>query len=324
MKKYFGIVKNGYLRLCIAITVAIASWILFFFNAEFSEEFTGWVSIEFNGEIKDENFKDNLLASLQEKDFPKLQVNVDQEEETVKLKINWSLDSDEKVNELSLAIPAYLIDNGIITSADDIVSQAVIWPSVWDYMRSTAVKALIFWLIAMMIYMIFSFWGIRKYVAPGILASVVLLSSVLSISLPAGAYWLWMWLDSTIQIDTVFIIAILTIIGYWINDVIIIFDRARENIMKQSKKEFSYKDIAPVYTIVFLENSPSAFKEYKDVFVHKFSTVSDTGLKMNMVSGKHLEDLLEHLYQQCLFFVQCLYLEQELFKDLHSQFEYEL
>ena len=243
MKKYFGIVKNGYLRLCIAITVAIASWILFFFNAEFSEEFTGWVSIEFNGEIKDENFKDNLLASLQEKGFPKLQVNVDQEEETVKLKINWSLDSDEKVNELSLAIPAYLIDNEIITSADDIVSQAVIGPSVWDYMRSTAVKALIFWLIAMMIYMIFSFWGIRKYVAPGILASVVLLSSILSISLPAGAYWLWMWLDSTIQIDTVFIIAILTIIWYWINDVIIIFDRARENIMKHSKKEFSYKDV---------------------------------------------------------------------------------
>ena len=52
-----------------------------------------------------------------------------------------------------------------------------------------------------------------------------------------------------------------------------------------TKKEFSYKDIAPVYTIVFLENSPSAFKEYKDVFVHKFSTVSDTGLKMNMLQN---------------------------------------
>ena len=242
MKKYFGIVKNGYLWLCIAVTVAVASWILFFFNAEFSEEFTGGVSIEFNGEIKDDNFENNLVTALQEKNFPKLQVNVDQEE-TVKLKINWSLDSDEKVNELSLAVPSYLIENGIITSADDIVSQAVIWPSVWDYMRSTAVKALIFWLIAMMIYMIFSFWTIRKYIAPSILAAVVLLSSILSISLPAGAYWLWMWLDSTIQIDTVFIIAILTIIGYWINDVIIIFDRARENIMKHSKKEFSYKDV---------------------------------------------------------------------------------
>ena len=31
--------------------------------------------------------------------------------------------------------------------------------------------------------------------------------------------------------------------GYSINDVIIIFDRARENIMKHSKKEFSYKDV---------------------------------------------------------------------------------
>jgi preprotein translocase subunit SecF len=46
------------------------------------------------------------------------------------------------------------------------------------------------------------------------LAIVVLLSSLLSISFPAGAYGLWMGIDSTIQIDTVFIIAILTIIGY--------------------------------------------------------------------------------------------------------------
>lgn len=243
MKKYFGIVKNGYLRLCIALAVAIASWILFFFNAEFSEEFTWGVSIEFNWKIDGENFKENLVSSLQEQWFPKLQVNVDQESEVVKLKINGSLDSDEKVNELSAAIPSYLIENKIIASADDIVSQAVIWPSVWDYMRSTAVKALLFGLIAMMIYMIFSFGTVRKYVAPWVLASVVLLSSILSISLPAWAYWLWMWLDSTIQIDTVFIIAILTIIWYWINDVIIIFDRVRENIMKHSKKEFSYKDV---------------------------------------------------------------------------------
>ena len=61
--------------------------------------------------------------------------------------------------------------------------------------------------------------------------------------------------------------------------------RQYKRIRDLRKKEFSYKDIAPVYTIVFLENSPSAFKEYKDVFVHKFSTVSDTGLKMNMLQN---------------------------------------
>ena len=243
MKKYFSIVKRGYIWLTIALATAIASWVLFIFNADFSEEFTWGVSIEFNGEINDENFSENLIKELQNEGFPKLQVNVDEEWESVKLKINWSLDSDEKVNELSAAIPTYLIDNNIITSSDDIVSQAVVGPSVWDYMRSTAVKALIFGLIAMMIYMIFSFGTVRKYVAPWVLAGVVLLSSVLSISLPAGAYWVWMSVDPTIQIDTVFIIAILTIIGYWINDVIIIFDRVRENIVKHSKKDFSYQDV---------------------------------------------------------------------------------
>ena len=43
--------------------------------------------------------------------------------------------------------------------------------------------------------------------------------------------------NSTIQIDTVFIIAILTIIGYGINDVIIIFDRVRENIIKEWERK---------------------------------------------------------------------------------------
>jgi hypothetical protein len=61
--------------------------------------------------------------------------------------------------------------------------------------------------------------------------------------------------------------------------------RQYKRIRDLRKEAFSYKDIAPVYTIVFLEKSPSVFKEYKDVFVHKFSTVSDTGLKMNMLQN---------------------------------------
>jgi bifunctional preprotein translocase subunit secD/secF len=99
-------------------------------------------------------------------------------------------------------------------------------------------------LIAMMVYMIFSFGTIRKSIAPEILATIVLLSSVLSVSLPAGAYGLWMTIDNTIQIDTVFIIAILTVIGYGINDVIIIFDRVRENMsLHTGKKNFSYSEV---------------------------------------------------------------------------------
>ena len=61
--------------------------------------------------------------------------------------------------------------------------------------------------------------------------------------------------------------------------------RQYKRVRDLRKQDFSYKDIAPVYTIVFLENSPSSFKEFKNVYVHKFSTVSDTGLKMNMLQN---------------------------------------
>jgi preprotein translocase subunit SecF len=41
-----------------------------------------------------------------------------------------------------------------------------------------------------------------------------------------------MAINQTIQVDTIYIIALLTIMGYSINDTIIIFDRIRENIIK--------------------------------------------------------------------------------------------
>ncbi len=222
----------------------LVSWVLFIFNAKFSEEFTGGVSVIFAGKVENTDFTDHLSEYLQEQGFPKLNISLNEGEQQTQIKINGQLENDSKVTELSNAVPDYLLQQGMISSEEDIIEQGVVGPSVGKYMRTTAGYALGLGLIAMMIYMIFSFGTIRKYIAPGILASVVLLSSVLSISLPAGAYGLWISLNPTIQIDTVFIVAILTIIGYGINDVIIIFDRVRENMIKASgKKELSYSQV---------------------------------------------------------------------------------
>ncbi|MEI7558027.1 MAG: hypothetical protein WCJ45_04290 [bacterium] len=43
-----------------------------------------------------------------------------------------------------------------------------------------------------------------------------------------------MMLDKTMTVNTVFIIAVLTNMGYSINDTIIIFDRIRENIKNKA------------------------------------------------------------------------------------------
>ena len=46
------------------------------------------------------------------------------------------------------------------------------------------------------------------------------------------------------SVDSAFIAAILTILGYSINDTIVIFDRIRENIVHQKKGKISYEDVA--------------------------------------------------------------------------------
>jgi SecD/SecF fusion protein len=57
------------------------------------------------------------------------------------------------------------------------------------------------------------------------------------ISIPIWAYGFRMMINPTIQIDTIFIIAILTTMWYSINDTIIIFDRIRENMREHGDRE---------------------------------------------------------------------------------------
>ena len=59
--------------------------------------------------------------------------------------------------------------------------------------------------------------------------------------------------------------------------------RQYRRLRDELKANFSYKDIAPVYTIVFIENSPAIFNKYPDTYIHYFKTTSDTGLELNML-----------------------------------------
>ncbi|SFC87469.1 PD-(D/E)XK nuclease family transposase, partial [Butyrivibrio sp. YAB3001] len=61
--------------------------------------------------------------------------------------------------------------------------------------------------------------------------------------------------------------------------------RQYKRLKDQAKEHFSYKDIAPVYTIVFFENSFSSFNDYPDTYIHRFSTTSDTGIHLNMLQN---------------------------------------
>ena len=252
MKRPFNIVKRAYIWLFVGVVATVLSWILFISNAQFSEEFTGGVNVTFKGNVQKTEFIDGLTTTLGQEWFTNLKVNLEDGNGEVKVKINAKLEDDAKVVQLSKAISDYLQTENYISSQNEIVESAIIGPSVGNYMQTRASQALIFGIIAMAIYMIFSFGSVRKYINPSILAVVVVLSTILSISIPAGAYGIRMATNSTIQIDTVFIIAILTIIGYGINDVIIIFDRVRENIIWQTMKRSVGTSLSTILVLIWM------------------------------------------------------------------------
>jgi len=119
-------------------------------------------------------------------------------------------------------------------SSDDatvgILSSQKIGPTVADDIRNNAFMAIVVALIVIFIYIAIRFrkW---QYGLAGVAAlfhdSIIVL----------GIYsFLYTYMPFNMEIDQSFIAAILTIIGYSINDTVIIFDRIRENINLHPKK----------------------------------------------------------------------------------------
>jgi SecD/SecF fusion protein len=115
--------------------------------------------------------------------------------------------------------------------ATHIISFSKVGPTVADDLRNSAWKSIIFGLLVIFLYILlrFSKW---QYSLGAVIATahdalvVVSLFSLLHGILPFP-----------MEIDQAFIAAILTIIGYSVNDTVIVYDRIRENVAKYSNMD---------------------------------------------------------------------------------------
>ncbi len=114
-----------------------------------------------------------------------------------------------------------------------IVSQDAVGPSIASDMTRGAIYAVILSLIAMALYILLRFrnWAFSL----GALAAVAFTTFVV-----IGFFTLHGLLPFSMEVDQTFIAAILTVIGYQINDTVVVFDRVREYrklYPKQDEKE---------------------------------------------------------------------------------------
>ncbi len=162
---------------------------------------------------------------------------------TTKYKIN---DNDPSVDsliqhKLFTALKPYFKSNTISytdfiadTGSDKLIgilSSQKVGPTIADDIRNRAVMAIIFALIVIFVYIAIRFkkW---QYGLSGVLA--LFHDTLITIGIFSIFYNI---LPFNLEIDQAFIAAILTIIGYSINDTVIIFDRIREYVFLHPKRD---------------------------------------------------------------------------------------
>ena len=165
---------------------------------------------------------------------------------TIRVSTNWNIESnsatvdDEAENKLFNA----LTKSGLVTqkNIDDfknpdvreggsIISSQKVGPSIARNVTNKAIISVIIALIAIFLYILIRFNNVAFSVG-----SIVALA--LDTLIVVGFFSaLWGIVPFSLEIDQTFIGAILTVIGYSINDKVVVFDRVRENLRLYKKRD---------------------------------------------------------------------------------------
>lgn len=112
-----------------------------------------------------------------------------------------------------------------------IISSQKVGPSIAEDITYGAIVSVILALIAIFIYILIRFHNVAFSVGSTVALTVDALLII-------GTYSLcWGWMPFSLEIDQTFIGAILTAIGYSINDKVVVFDRIRENLKLYPKRD---------------------------------------------------------------------------------------
>ena len=165
---------------------------------------------------------------------------------TIRVSTNWDIESNSPTvdDEAETILYNALKKGGFVSQANveafknpdvrqggSIISSAKVGPAVAKDITYGAIISVIIALIAIFLYILLRF----RNVAYSTGATIALALDALVV---IGMYSaLWGIVPMSLEIDQVFIGAILTVIGYSINDKVVVFDRIRENFQLYGKRD---------------------------------------------------------------------------------------
>jgi len=156
--------------------------------------------------------------------------------------------------------------------------------SFGDYIKKTAFITLGLALVGITIYVWWAFAGVAVWVSAMSFAVVVIVTQLLDVLVASGLYVVFSNIFNEFKIDTFFITALLTILGFSINNTIVVFDRVRENI-RQYVKTKKFDEIINLSVTETIKRSiyTSATLLFVLVAIYIFGAESLRGFMMVMI-----------------------------------------
>jgi preprotein translocase subunit SecF len=153
-------------------------------------------------------------------------------------KVELEAINEEDYTKLKEAI-ALKYDTEDISKADIVKekSNVLVSPSIGEELKNRAVIAVIVVLITIILFMTYVFRGVSYPVPSRFYGFTAIVALVHDIIIPT-AIFAYLSSRDILQIDILFIIALLSILGSSVNDTIVVFDRVRENVRKYGGDNF--------------------------------------------------------------------------------------
>ena len=242
---FMGITKRSFTIWGVIIVVCIISF--FVRGLAQSIDFTGGRNfvVQFEQVVQPETVRSLLQPKVGDANVQAIALGTDGK--TVRVTTNYRINEDSPTIDAEIEEFLYnalkegnLLGEGttleIFIDRDNrtggsIISSQKVGPSIADDIKTSAVWSVVLALIAIGLYILIRFSNIAFSIG----ATVALMVDTLLI---IGAYSLcYGWMPFSLEIDQTFIGAILTAIGYSINDKVVIFDRVREFIGLYPKRD---------------------------------------------------------------------------------------
>ncbi len=242
---FMGSYKKSFAIFGAIAVLAIGSWIGRGFSQ--SIDFTGGRNfvVLFENEVQPETVRGLLANAFPESNTSAIALGT--EGKTIRISTNYRIDEDgsEVDSEIESKLFTVLKDGGLLSADLDeqtfinrderaggsIISSQKVGPSIAADITRGAIISVILALIVIFVYILVRF----RNVAFSVGAITALAVDTIFILGMFSACWGWM--PFSLEIDQTFIGALLTCIGYSINDKVVVFDRIRENLGLYPKRD---------------------------------------------------------------------------------------